>query len=99
MHDVRLPSGAFSRRASSAIAGASGGQGDCYHYVRAHAPEENLPKEKCPGSASARADQQFENEEPLREKTRDGIRVAEAQVIKPPLKRIFTFQDMEVRLP
>lgn len=61
--------------------------------------EKNLPKEKCLGSVDVTAKQQLENDGSLRKKTKDEIRVAEAQARKPPLKRILTLQDMEVRLP
>ena len=58
--------------------------------------EKNLPKVKCLGLVSVAAKQQLQNEESLRKKTKDEIRVAEAQARKPPLKRILTLQDMEV---
>ena len=60
--------------------------------------EKNLPKEKCLGPVKITAKQQLESNESLRKKTKDEIRVAAAQARKPPLKRILTLQDMEVRL-
>ena len=60
--------------------------------------DKNLPKVKCLGSVSVGAEEQLWREESLRKKTKDEIRVAEAQARKPPLKRILTLQDMEVRL-
>jgi len=61
--------------------------------------EKNLPKEKCLGSVNVTARQQLESEESLRKKTKDEIRVTEAQARKPPLRRVLTLQDMEVRSP
>jgi len=60
--------------------------------------EKNLPKVKCLGPVSVTAEKHLRSEESLRKKTKDEIRVAEAQARKPPLKRILTLQDMEVRL-
>ena len=60
--------------------------------------EKNLPNEKWLGSVNVAAKQQLESDESLRKKTKDEIRVVEAQVRKPPMKRILTLQDMEVRL-
>lgn len=61
--------------------------------------EKNMPKVRPLGPVDAVAKQQLQSEESLRKKTKDEIRVAEAQARKPPLKRILTLQDMEVRLP
>ena len=60
--------------------------------------DKNLPKVRCLGPVSVGAEKQLRKEESLRKKTKDEIRVAEAQARKPPLKRIFTLQDMEARL-
>lgn len=60
--------------------------------------EKNMPKVKSLGPVNAAAKQQLQDEESLRKKTKDEIRVAEEQAKKPPLKRILTLQDMEVRL-
>ena len=60
--------------------------------------DENTPKVKCLGPVSVGAEEQLRREESLRKKTKDEIRVAEAQAKKPPLKRILTLQDMEVSL-
>jgi len=61
--------------------------------------EKNLPKERCLGPVNNAAKQQLQSEESVRKKTKDEIRVAEAQARKPPLKHILTLQDMEVCLP
>lgn len=71
-------------------------------YKPIHPPdalEKNLPKDKCLGPVSLAAKQELQSQESLRKKTKDEIRVAEAQSRKPPLKRILTLQDMEVRPP
>jgi len=60
--------------------------------------EKNRQKVKCLGPVTAAAEEQLRSEDSLRKKTKDEIRVAEAQARKPPLKRILTLQDMEVRL-
>ncbi|KAF9654240.1 hypothetical protein BDM02DRAFT_3182063 [Thelephora ganbajun] len=57
--------------------------------------EKNLPKEKCLGPVNAAAKQQLQSEESLHKKTKDEIRVTEAQAKKPPLKCVHTLQDME----
>lgn len=61
--------------------------------------EKNLPKEKCLGPVSLMAKQELQTQESLRKKTKDEIRVEEAQRKKPALKRILSLQDMEVRPP
>jgi L-lactate dehydrogenase (cytochrome) len=71
-------------------------------YKPIHPPdalEKNLPKEKCLGPVNAVAKQELLLQESLRKKTKDEIRMAEAQARKPPLRRILTLQDMEVRPP
>jgi len=60
--------------------------------------DKNLPKVKCLGLVSVGAEEQLRKDESLRKETKDEIRVAEAQARKPPLNRILTLQDMEVRL-
>lgn len=57
--------------------------------------EKNLPKEKCLGPVSLMAKQELQTQESLRKKTKDEIRVEEAQRKKPALKRILSLQDME----
>jgi L-lactate dehydrogenase (cytochrome) len=61
--------------------------------------EKNQAKVKCLGPVNVAAMQQLQSKESHRKKTKDEIRVAEAEAKKPPLKRILTLQDMEVRLP
>ena len=59
--------------------------------------EKNLPKEKHLGPVDADAVREIQEADANREKTRDELRVEQAKLDKPPLKRILTLQDMEVR--
>ena len=59
--------------------------------------EKNLPKEKHLGSIDANAVRRIREVDANREKTRDELRMEQAKLDKPPLKRILTLQDMEVR--
>ena len=59
--------------------------------------EKNLPKEKHLGSIDANAARKIREADANRRKTRDEIRMEQAKLNKPPLKRVLTLQDMEVR--
>ena len=59
--------------------------------------EKNLPKEKHLGSIDADAVRKIQEAGVDRKKTRDERRMEQAKLGKPPLKRILTLQDMEVR--
>jgi len=59
--------------------------------------EKNLAKEKHLGPVDKDAVGEIQRADANRKKTRDELRVEQAKVGKPPLKRILTLQDMEVR--
>jgi len=59
--------------------------------------EKNLTKEKHLGPVDTNAVGEIQRADANRRKTRDELRVEQAKVGKPPLKRILTLQDMEVR--
>jgi L-lactate dehydrogenase (cytochrome) len=59
--------------------------------------EKNLAKEKHLGSVDANAVREMQRADANRKKTRDELRMEQAKLGKPPLKRILTLQDMEVR--
>ena len=60
--------------------------------------ENNLPKEKHMGVVDADATREILEMNTNRKKTKDQLRVEQAIRNKPPLGRILTLQDMEVRL-
>ena len=59
--------------------------------------EKNLTKEKHLGSVDANAIGQMQKADANRKKALDELRMEQARLNKPPLKRILTLQDMEVR--
>lgn len=59
--------------------------------------EKNLPKEKHLGSIDADAAGEIPRADASREKSQDELRMERAERNKPPLKRILTLQDIEVR--
>jgi L-lactate dehydrogenase (cytochrome) len=59
--------------------------------------EKNLAKEKHLGSVDANAIGEMQKADANREKALDELRMEQARLNKPPLKRILTLQDMEVR--
>lgn len=59
--------------------------------------EKSLPKEKHLGSIDANAVREIQEADASRKKTRDELRMEQAKLDKPPLKRILTLPDMEVR--
>lgn len=60
--------------------------------------ERNLTKEKHLGPVDTNAIGDMERADANRKKTRDELRMEQAEIRKPPLKRVLTLQDMEVRL-
>jgi len=62
-----------------------------------HALEKNLPKEKHLGPVNGNAVWEIRKADANRKKTRDELRMEQAKLDKPPLRRILTLQDMEVR--
>ena len=59
--------------------------------------EKNLAKEEHLGSVDANAVDEMQKADANRKKTQDELRVERAKLDKPPLKRVLTLQDMEVR--
>ena len=59
--------------------------------------EKNIAKEKHLGSVDANAVVEIQKADTNRKKTHDELRMERAELGKPPLKRILTLQDMEVR--
>ena len=69
-------------------------------YVPIHpkdALEKNLTKEKHLGVVDADAVREIHKADANRKKTKDELRTEQAKKNKPPLGRILTIQDMEVR--
>ena len=60
--------------------------------------EKNLSKEKHLGPVDSDAAREIQEVDANRKKTKDELRMEQAKLNKPPLKRILTLQDMEVRL-
>lgn len=60
--------------------------------------EKNLAEDKHLGSVDIDAIREIRRTDANRKKTQDELRVEQARLDKPPLKRILTLQDMEVRL-
>jgi L-lactate dehydrogenase (cytochrome) len=60
--------------------------------------EKNLAKEKHLGFVDANAAREIQKVDADRKKTRDELRMEQAELNKPPLGRVLTLQDMEVRL-
>lgn len=58
--------------------------------------EKNLPKEKHLGPVDANAVEEIQQANANRNKTQDELRMEQAKLNKPPLRRILTLQDMEV---
>lgn len=58
--------------------------------------ENNLAKEKHLGSVDANAVTEMQRADANRKKTQDELRIEQAKLNKPPLKRILTLEDMEV---
>ena len=58
--------------------------------------EKNLPKDKHLGPIDGNAVRKIREADANRKKTRDELRMEQAKLDKPPLKRILTLQDMEV---
>lgn len=59
--------------------------------------EKNLAKEKHLGFVDADAVREIQKADANRKKTKDEVRMEQAKKDKPPLGRILTLQDMEVR--
>lgn len=59
--------------------------------------EKNLAKEKHLGSVDANTVGEIQKADANRKKTQDELRMEQAKLDKPPLRRIITLQDMEVR--
>jgi len=59
--------------------------------------EKNLAKEKHLGPVDTNAVEEMRRADANRKKTRDEFRMEQAKLGKPPLERILTLQDMEVR--
>ena len=60
--------------------------------------EKNLAKEKHLGIVDADAAREIQRVNANRKRTKDELRVERARQMKPPLGRILTLQDMEVRI-
>jgi len=59
--------------------------------------EKHLAKEKHLGAVDANAIGEIQKADANRKKTGDELRMEQAKLGKPPLKRVLTLQDMEVR--
>ena len=59
--------------------------------------EKNLAKEKHLGPIDTSAIEEIQKADANHKKTQDELRMEQARLNKPPLKRILTLQDMEVR--
>lgn len=59
--------------------------------------EKNLAKEKHLGPVDTNAIEEIRRASANRKKTQDELRMEQAKLGRPPLKRILTLQDMEVR--
>jgi len=58
--------------------------------------EKNLPKQKHLGPVDMNAVGEMRKADAIRKKTQDELRMEQAKLNKPPLKRVLTLQDMEV---